>query len=358
MEIKKQQKISNGVKKFLFFSLVFFSLFFLLGLTLPGCQKNAGIWRSDDRGETWAWKVQIDKKHSLSKVNVLQLVFDPGDPRKLYLCSENKGLYFSGNRGDTWQPTKIAKGAVWDIAFDPEDSRIMYAAVFEGNLGRVYLTRDGGEAWEMVFADTLPASPIYNVVIDWYNHNVLISTGWGGILRSEDQGKTWQKIAELSARAGIIYSSHQDSRLMWYVTPTQGIFRTQDGGETWEEIALPSLKNYSGASRIYRMEIDPESNNFYLATDYGLLVSIDEGKSWQPLKTLTPVGSVPYYAVAVNPLDSREIMFVAGNSVFKSINEGESWSVRKVYTGAAIRYLKYHPTDSAVIYLGIREVKK
>lgn len=337
--------------------MLFFSAF-----SLPSCvqKKNAGIWRSDDGGETWTWKVAINAKQNIGSFNVLQLVFDQVSPEKIYLGTSGKGMYISENNGDTWAPTKITTTDVWSIAPDT-DPNVIYVSGFANGSGQVYTTTDGGQNWQVIFNDAIQGAPVYNVIINWFNHDhLLITTGWGGVLASEDRGQTWTKLFEFPKEAlvGRIYVSMQDSRLMWYVTPTAGIFETNDGGNSWTEIALENLKKIDpAASQIYQLAIDPQNNNFYLATNYGLLFSSDSGRNWNLIKTLTPGGVLPFYSVAINPQNSKEIFFIADNNVYKSVNEGESWHVRKVYTGQFIRTLKYSPTDPQKIYLGIRSPK-
>lgn len=346
----------KNVLLILIFSLLFFSAF-----TLPSCvqQKNAGIWRSDDGGETWAWKVTINAKQNIGSFNILQFVFDPTNPAKIYLGTQGRGMYVSDNNGDAWTPTKITTTDVWSIAPDT-DPNIIYVAGLTNGSGQVYATTDAGQNWQAIFSD-VTGLPVYNVIIDWFNHDhLLITTGWGGVLESNDRGKTWTKLFEFpkEAAAGRIYVSTKDSRLMWYVTPTTGIFETSDGGSSWNEIALENLKKINpSAAQIYQLTIDPKNTTFYLATNYGLLLSNDQGRSWNLIKTLTPLGILPFYSVAINPIDSKEIFFVADNNVYQSVNEGESWHVRKVYTGQFIRTLKYSPTDPQKIFLGIRSPK-
>jgi len=291
-------------------------------------------------------------------LNILRIIFDPSNPQRIYLGSQGNGMYRSDNGGDSWQITKINTGDVWDISVDPEDANIVYVAAFFDELGRVYVTHDGGENWEAIFVDSITGSPVYNVKVDWHDHNhITITTGWGGILQSQNQGQTWEKTAEIDAFAGRLSVSDTDSRIMWYATPGQGIYETRDGGGSWEEIALEGLKDYAGAEYIYDLEIDEDANTFYLATRYGLLISKDQGRSFQPIKTLTPFGVLPFYAIAVNPSNSDEIFFTIGNTVFKSVNQGETWKLNKVHTGEAIRYIEYHPENPEVIYLGIRRLE-
>jgi len=335
--------------------------FIFFGFSLPGCfsQKQAGVWRSDDQGETWQAKAQIDAKNTIAGSSILKFVFDPVDAQKIYLGTEGQGMYVSRNNGDTWEKTKIASGNVWDIAVDADDSQIVYAAVFASKIGRVYKTQDGGENWEIIFTDAIPERPIYNILIDWYNHeNLIVTTGWGGVIKSEDQGKTWAKLSELPAPAGRLQMDEDNSQIMWYATPSQGIFKTENAGVAWQEIALAGLKDFQGGANIYQLERDKKDKTFYLATSYGLLISKDGGTTWAPIQTLTPFASLPILAVAVNPEDSSELFFVAGDTVYKSVNQSESWQVRRVYTGQAIRSVLYHPKNTQIIYLGVRAVKK
>ena len=61
--------------------LLILACFIFFGFSLPGClsKKQAGVWRSDDSGETWQAKVQIDAKKTISGASVLKFVFDPAD---------------------------------------------------------------------------------------------------------------------------------------------------------------------------------------------------------------------------------------------------------------------------------------
>ncbi|PIU01626.1 hypothetical protein COT68_02200 [bacterium (Candidatus Torokbacteria) CG09_land_8_20_14_0_10_42_11] len=341
--------------------LLILACFIFFGFSLPGClsKKQAGVWRSDDSGETWQAKVQIDAKKTISGASVLKFVFDPADSQKIYLGTDGQGMYLSRNNGDTWEKTEIASGSVWDIAVDADDPKIIYVAVFASKLGRIYKTEDSGDNWEIIFSDAIANLPIYNILIDWYNHeNLIITTGWGGVLKSGDQGKTWTKLYELQAPAGRLQMDEENSQIMWYVTPGQGIFKTEDSGATWQEIALSGLKDFKGGLNIYELERDKQNHTFYLATSYGLLTSNDGGVTWAPIQTLAPFASLPILAAAVNPKDSDELLFVAGDTVYKSVNQSDSWQVRRVYTGQAIRAIKYHPNDPQKIYLGVRAAKK
>jgi photosystem II stability/assembly factor-like uncharacterized protein len=122
------------------------------------------------------------------------------------------GLYRSDDRGETW--TDVANGVPSDFGFpmvihpaDPDSAWIVplesdqFRCTPEGKL-RVYRTRDGGASWEPL-AHGLPQDGAYETVlrdamaVDTLDRpGVYFGTRSGKLFGSADEGETWTAIAD------------------------------------------------------------------------------------------------------------------------------------------------------------------
>jgi photosystem II stability/assembly factor-like uncharacterized protein len=90
-----------------------------------------------------------------------------------------------------------------------------------------------------------------------------------------------------------------------------------------------------------------------------LLRSDDAGKTWTPIKTLIPYGTVPVRTVAVDPRTPSTIYFSANNLIHKSEDGGATWrTIATVPTRRLITRLLINPQKDGVLYLGTLKVKK
>ncbi|MCJ7708940.1 MAG: BMP family ABC transporter substrate-binding protein, partial [Anaerolineales bacterium] len=73
----------------------------------------------------------------------------PSNPDLLYLGTARAGVYRSDDGGQTWQPARsgLDRAAISSLVVDPTDPNTLYAGV---ELGGVYRTTDGGANWEPI----------------------------------------------------------------------------------------------------------------------------------------------------------------------------------------------------------------
>jgi len=120
-----------------------------LGTGVPdGGELGNGIWRSQDGGQTWE-----HPDSQLSGYMVRALVVHPGDPDTLLAgvwsgSNDGEGIYRSTDGGDSWQVTDGLQSheelKVLDIAYDPFNAQIVYAATHGG----MRISYDGGRSWQ------------------------------------------------------------------------------------------------------------------------------------------------------------------------------------------------------------------
>lgn len=109
--------------------------------------------------------------------------------------------------------------------------------------------------------------------------NIYNATSDNGILRSSDQGKSWEKISDRNgstlylSSGDILFSSLYNSAKESYETTY-----SSDGGITWTPL---NVVYNSAVIPIKSLACNPQ-NVIFALTDKGLYVSKDNGSSWSP----------------------------------------------------------------------------
>ena len=191
---------------------------------------TAGMYVSDDRGESWRpsntgvrAEFLPDKYPEFGQC-VHKVAQAQQQPDRMFL-QNHWGLYRSDDRGESW--TDIANGVPSDFGFpmaihprDPDCAWIVplesdqFRCTPEGKL-RVYRTRDAGAGWEALSAG-LPQSGAYETVlrdglaVDTLDRpGVYFGTRSGKLFGSADEGESWATLADglppiISVKAAVV----------------------------------------------------------------------------------------------------------------------------------------------------------
>src|SRR5262245_13486843 len=228
---------------------------------LTGPQKERGVFRSRDGGQTWDHVLAVDENTGCSGLSM-----DPNDPN--YLVA------------GTWQ------------------AEMHTYAMFSGGPGSgVFITHDGGNSWKRA-TNGMPKSPVGKIDVKIAPSNpkrvyALIQTAdQGSLWRSDDSGENWSVTnwqRALIGRAGYyihldVSPSNPDEVLVanssfWLSTDGGKSFRTQPwGGDTHD------------------IWIDPTDGNRILVThDGGMFMTTDHGRTSN--RVTLPIGQIYHVAV-------------------------------------------------------------
>jgi len=157
-----------------------------------------------------------------------------------------------------------------------------------------------------------------------------------GIWRSDDSGRSWRGIS-----GGVVTGDVKQVRIdprepnVAYAISDNGtsngvvstLFSTLDGGKTWANINPQRI-----ASR-YRLAGDPvDSKRLQMTSGGSILVSIDDGQSWQESKTESAIANlVPFLAgtqwdyLTMDPHHPERLAGICGNQLLLSSDGGQSW---------------------------------
>ena len=184
----------------------------------------------------------------------------------------------------------LGNGRVDRIAFDPNNSSIIYVGTPSGGLWK---TTTGGSSWTPL-TNYIPSLGISGIVVSHANSNTIyVLTGDGdasnslglvnlagylrlsvGVLVSYDGGSTWQQTGQLGSGDFVGYRLAQDptNASLLIAATSNGLYRTTDGGATW--VLERSGKHYD-------VEFKPGSSTTVYASGVAAFVySTNSGDTW------------------------------------------------------------------------------
>jgi photosystem II stability/assembly factor-like uncharacterized protein len=335
-----------------------------------------GVYKSTDAGQTWRHIGLEDTRH------IGRVLIDPKDPNIVFVAAlghaygpnQERGVFRSTNGGRTWQKVLFKDentGAI-DLAFDPDNSRVIYATLWnahrptwstyapiQGMGSGLYKSSDGGTTWTKTKGNGLPAADwgragiatsqsVVYVLLDTLKGNE------GGLYRSDDRGATWRRVSDdkrIFGRQwyfGEVTADPKNADAVF--VPNVSLYKSSDGGKTFT-----ALKGAPGGDDYHFLWLDPDDPaRMVLACDQGTVVSVDGGKSWsswfnQPTAQfyhVTTDNQFPYYVYGAQQ-DSGTVA-TASRSDYGSITYRDWYSIGAGESG----YIAPDPSDPNTVYGG------
>lgn len=321
-----------------------------------------GVFKSEDNGQTFRPANRL-AKGNIGSVSVNDISLEPGNTDVLYLAS-TKGIYKSTDSAKNW--TFILSGmAVADISIDPIDTKVVYAAGLVLGNGKIIKSLDGGSSWIDIYTEPSKNNPVLSITVPQLrNDTVIAGLASGEIIRSNDKGQTWQAIKDFQDRLIKLQLDHNQ---IYALLSQKGVLKSSDYGLTWEDITVSltssSISSYvtGGVKSIksfYDLALDQkQSGVVYLATEAGLIRTVNDGASWATINLPLRDQSQKSTSVVVNPSNSNNIFVAIGATIFKSVNGGLTWETKDINTTNTIRVSVIDPTRANVVYLGLGDKK-
>lgn len=329
------------------------------GSTTTSSKDDGGIYKSENKGNTWKQSsliaVTSGRPKSFAGIDMTAMVLDPSDSKAIYAGSTGNGLLYSYDSANNWQIAKnLGQVTVNSIAVDTGSKCIIYAS--SGN--KLYKSSDCSRTWEQTYFDNDPKIMVTAVAVDPANGAVIyIGTTRGEIIRSLDRGISWKTLNRFENTVRKIIISPSNQKVIFVGTDSKGIFRSLDGGENWADLS-DNMKDFNDDSRFRDMVIsDADPDIIFLATQYGLIKSTDNGNTWHKIELITPEEKATINAVAINPKNNKEIYYVTNTTFYRSLDGGSNWTSKKLPTNRAGWKLAIDPDNPSVIYLAARKTK-
>src|SRR6185312_4343946 len=320
-------------------------------------QVNGGVWKTDDYGRTWA-PIFDDQPTgsvgaiavSISNPNVIYVGSGEGLQRPD--LSVGDGIYKSTDAGKTWTHLGLRDGQqIAQVAVDPRDAdRVLVAVVghpYGPNEERgIFRSVDGGKTFEKVlYKDENTGGA--DVLFDPSNSSIAYAALWearqgpwenaawngagGGIFKSTDGGKSWRQLGgglpQGIIQANLTISAGSPNRLFGSVA-SQGqvnLYRSDDAGESWTVATTDSRPaGRIGGGDLSVPRIDPKNPDVIYVASTVCWKSTDGGKTWTGFRGAP--GGDDTQGIWISPNNSDVMLLGYDQGAIITVNGRRTWS--------------------------------
>ena len=292
--------------------------------------------KTTDGGKTWEQLYTKRKEgagwisRGLEVTTGYTIISDPFDKTHMFIANTDIGLMESKDGGESWLsgtvgngiPRKWINSTYW-LAFDPDVKGRIYAAMSD--------------------VHDLPRPKMWR--------RLSIADFEGGILRTDDGGKSWKPISHDIGEAAITHvlterSFNQKSGTLYACAFGKGVYKSTDDGKTWTS----KNKGIQGTEPFaWRITENDKNGELFLIVcrrsddgsidndlDGAVYRSADEAESWTRMKL--PEGTNGPMSLAIDPENTDRLLLSAwgratpgqftpdtGGGIFISNDNGTTW---------------------------------
>ena len=301
---------------------------------------------SNDAGRTW----EQPKNFDVNRVRPFVVRQDAVNPNLMYLGT-NIGIFRSLDRGNSWaqlvapkppvrpraRPGRraAARAPIRRSAVVTKKSTVAAASISplpklipvlaekvkvietlpEGGLlagtdAGLYRTNDVAKGWEKISLGPGISENIFAVHVSPARpQTIWVGTATSGVLVSHDDGKTWAKTGGAVENVPVSSITSDPKRPDYiYVGTVQTFYLSRDGGQTWSRRGGNlSLGNFTSIL-INPNDTDEILISSALETDGGIFISTDAGNKWKRVDTKDmKLASRRVWSMAFDPQDANRI---------------------------------------------------
>lgn len=318
---------------------------------------HSGVWKTSNGGITWRPVFDDGGSGAIggiavapSNPNVVWVGTGEPNGRNLVSTSWGDGVYKSEDGGESWRHMGLPLSEqIGRIRIHPDDEDTVYVTVVgslyhhdaERNAARgLWRTTDGGESWEKIlsagehggFVDLAldPRDPDLMYAASWQRERIewrwLPRGDESGLWRSTDGGESWQRLANGLpqtdvGRVGVsICRSAPDIVYTIFEGPEGGVFRSEDRGASWER----RNRQQTGSHWYAQIRCDPNDPDTVYVPQTAMMVSHDGGRTFDNEMAGKPV-HVDHHALWIDPADSDHLVLGNDGGIYLSRDRGDTW---------------------------------
>ena len=303
--------------------------------TMESGGENSGLYRSKDGGSTWEkLKKGLPKTFGKAGISVSR-----ANPDRVFAVLEAEGtkagVYRSDDAGKTWKQinkNRVNVARSWyymEIFADPQNENVVYVLN-----APVMKSIDGGKSFTNL---PTPHGDNHDLWIHPQNNNVMINSNDGGANVSNNGGRSWSsqrnqptaqfyRVITDNLVPYNVYGGQQDNSAIAIAS------RTNDMGIDWKD-----WYSVAGCESAY-LAFDPDNPQHIFGGCYQGIIekwvaASREGKAIKEYPELA-LGNVPsdfkyrfnWNAPIISSPHDRNTIYHAGNVVFKTTDQGQSWT--------------------------------
>ena len=318
---------------------------------------SGGLWKTYDGGLRWS-----PMTDSLNVSSVGSIAIARSDPNQVWIGTGETfiirpahamgdGIYHSVDGGNNWQHMGLEKtGRIGRVIVHPNHSEIIYAAALGHTYGPqkdrgVFRSKNGGKNWEhILFVDQ--GTGAADLAIDPEDPNIIYAAMWsvnintwglnsggegGGIYKSIDGGDSWIALSNQGLPGGknrpvgktAIAVSHSNPNTIYALFEIESpeLWRSDDKGVTWRLMNQDHTMN-ERAPYYTRIVVAPDNPEEIYFLSVRFSKSEDGGKT---LMKNPPLGGGDNHDMWIDPLLPERMMVAHDGCASISLNRGASF---------------------------------
>jgi photosystem II stability/assembly factor-like uncharacterized protein len=297
---------------------------------------HSGLFKTTDGGVTWVNLTATAKGLPRGVLGKIGVAVSPARPGRVWALIEHDsgGVYRSDDGGATWEylnrERKLRQRAWYytHIYADPKDPEVVYAL----NTG-FYRSRDGGRTFPQQIR--VPHGDNHDLWIAPNDPDRMINANDGGANVSVNGGRTWTDQDYPTAQ---FYHVDVTNEFPYHICGAQQDNSTLCGPSRKEGgIQLGDWYDAGGGESGY-VTPNPRDPNIIFAGSYGgLLTRKDRRTGFERNVTVWPINPMGHSSEDIEvrfqwtfPIvfsrHTPNVLYAAGSRLFRSTNEGESWT--------------------------------
>lgn len=235
------------------------------------------------------------------------------------------------------------------VAYDHEGKLLL------GTHGGLFKSRDGGKTWEKVQTQgNVNADDWMSLVNDPANPKLLFAGGHDlGVIKSEDGGITWAR-ADSGITGTDIHGlaiNQRNPSLLFAYSVGNGVFRSQDAGNSWKRMDdgpdNPGVRTFTYMAMQTSMDKSMGWDNWGLllaGTADGIYQSFSCFCGWT--KTTEAFNNTTVYTLATLHKDLSTMYAGTKDGIWKTTDEGKTWTELPGLKGLKITAAAINPDNS------------
>ncbi|XJS10729.1 WD40/YVTN/BNR-like repeat-containing protein [Aerococcaceae bacterium WGS1372] len=279
------------------------------------------------------------------------MAVDPFDPKRIYVGTFNHGLWLSNDSGMTWKQAGKGIGSkrITSVAVSRSERVRGNGIVWVGTEpSELYRSEDGGKTFEEREAlKSIPSRPTWSfpprpethhvrwIEPDRFDENVIfLGIELGGLMRSLDQGISWEDRKEGSLHDCHMLTMHPHVRDRIYEAAGGGFAQSRDGGESWMT-ENKGLGEYQYLVNLLVADDDPNcilvsasksASQAYRSDTAHTTIFKKTSDGWKRIKSGLPDSEgMTMTSFAHSPVTDGTFYAVNNKGVFVSHDYGEHW---------------------------------
>ena len=267
---------------------------------------SAGVFKSVDNGLTW---LPTGLSYLQQDLLIIQRLIVHPTNTNILLAATRDGIYRTTDGGDNW--TLVEEKHCYDFAFKTTDDNTIYAV---GEMD-VLISTDAGENWTILKNNLFGLNDRMSIETTADNPNVIYVFGAGASIRkSSDGGTSWTSSSvpfDVNTYYGyydnVLGVSPLDEQLLY--TGGLDLARSTNSGSTW--VRKSSWWNWGTSEYVHAdfkgIICDPANvNTLYVCNDGGVFKSINKGESWVDISAGLRVGQI--YRISPSFTDPQQVL--------------------------------------------------